>query len=145
MAAEWVKQANAVAQGRYFVRRGAVNYADWDWKSQPFVCSISLPDSELIQPPGQVDIQSTFRMELVTVETRAMDSRGPSPGLNDDIIDQLFMDAEQIIDALFSGPARAVDQNGDPIGLRLIRAAVSESSTQSFDLQGIVVSGEIAY
>jgi hypothetical protein len=134
-----VAVASRMASGRYYVRRGPIDYAAFDFTTHPYTCAILCPSFPLRKAPGAHAFEGTFILELTT---RMPDDAGA--GLDDRRLDGMMKDAELLLEQL----ERAVNNQGDPIVLRVHNDPPPEAVEQTsadWKVQGIAVTFTVDY
>lgn len=126
--------------GRYFVRRGAVNWAEFDFNRHPAGISILTPEFTLLG--AQVN-SITVTLEIVQQIPDGERLYRETDGLNDEEIEGLVEDARIIVLGLKS----AKDESGDATVLRIVdnRIEGQEMSNLDFSIQGVMVTFTVEY
>lgn len=126
--------------GRYFVRRGAVNWAEFDFSRHSAGISILTPEFTLLG--AQVN-SITITLELVQQIPDGERVYRDTDGLNDEEIEGLVEDARIIL----LGLKGAKDDSGDATVLRIVdnRIEGQEMSNLDFSIQGVMVTFTVEY
>lgn len=126
--------------GRYFVRRGPVNWGEFDFERYPAGISILTPEFTLLG----VQVNSiTVTLELVQRIPQGERLYRETDGLNDEQIEGLVEDARIIL----LGLKAAKDQGGDSTVLRIVdnRIEGQEMTNLDFSIQGVMVTFTVEY
>lgn len=129
--------------GKYYVRRGPINWAVHDFAAMPLAISILTPEFTLFGNQYGLDI-STVSLELGMEMPGADDGRGEDPdGLDDASIEGLIVDAGRIIKTL----AEVKWPNGDPVVMRLVVSDADSSpvngqefASDDWRVQGVLLT-----
>lgn len=122
--------------GKYFVKRGAINWMSHDFAKMPEAISIQLDRVSLFKQSGIND-------GIITLEMFAsMKTVKEVPEIEDEVMDQLLEDAEEIFTKLMQA-----EDGGDAIVLKMEQDSteVVESHDVSLRVQGIVVSVPVSF
>ena len=130
----WKESALAVRNGRYFVKRGAINWTTHDYETHPHNIALMMDDFPLYAQkpigaqPGNASMEFCGRFE----------DENEFKEIEEALLDEYVEDAEKIIDALLN----AQYASGDPVVFRVNRetARVVEFHDMSIRVQGIVVN-----
>ena len=126
--------------GRYFVRRGAVNWAEFDFNRYSAGISILTPEFTLLG----VQLNSiTVTLELIQSIPEGERLYRETDGLNDEEIEGLVEDARIILLVLKA----AKDESGNAIVLRIVdnRIEGQEMSNLDFSIQGVMITFTVEY
>lgn len=115
--------------GRYWVHRGPVNWARFDFPTHPYAVAIMLDDVSLFRNE-KGHLTATLTLEVFTRLSEKQD------GLNDDIMDDL---QEDVVKA-FTLLKIAVDDNGNAVVFRLFNGTAVEVYDASLSVQGMIAS-----
>lgn len=125
---------------RYFVRRGAVNWAEFDFNRYSAGISILTPEFTLLG----VQLNSiTVTLELIQSIPEGERLYRETDGLNDEEIEGLVEDARIIL----LGLKAAKDESGNAIVLRIVdnRIEGQEMSNLDFSIQGVMITFTVEY
>lgn len=124
----------ALNNGKYFVRRGAIMWAGFNFEANPYAVSIQLDEAALFNN------NAGFKPTKISIElaTALNDNNPVEPEIDDDAIEGLITDTQDALTAWTS----ARDSNGDPYVIKLERLSASavEFHDPVLRVQGIVVS-----
>lgn len=123
--------------GGYFVQRGPINWASFDFSESPSAISILTPQFTLLAPQF-----NSITITLEVLQKMSTDAK-PLKGLDDDGIERLVLDIEWVLDQL----NRASDSHGDAIIVRMDRTGVTaqEISDLDWSVQGFQVTFSVDY
>ncbi len=132
--------ARQVRNGRYHVRRGAVNWAAWPFERYRSAWSILCDSTTLL---GDSD-EAGFNVAAISFEIFAKgDTDKDDFGIDDNLMGEFRADARLVLRHLLEQTL----PNGDPVVTKLERN--SASATEALDsergLQGLIVSFVIGY
>ena len=133
-------KARTVRNGRYFVKRGAIDWTSHDFASKPFALSLQIDDGSLLRTASVRGMKSArISMEMFAPLPKAQDV----PEIDDGLLDELIDDAEAIVLDL----VMARDSSDDPIVFRVDEtgARFVEAHDISLLVQGIVVTFNVQY
>jgi len=138
--AQIINLCKTVGGGRYFVRRGPVNWAEFDFNRYSAGISILTPEFTLLG--AQVN-SITVTLELVQRLPDGERLYLDTDGLNDEEIEGLVEDARIILIGLKS----AKDSTGDSTVLRVVdnRIEGQEMANLDFSIQGVMVTFTLEY
>lgn len=129
------RHAEAVRGGRYFVKRGQINWMEFDFTIAERAFAIMVDETTLFR---DADNDATITLELAT----RIPNPDEHPDLDDGVLDEFLDDAVYVIRSM----SQDVDPEGDFVGdamLRTVRAL--EFYDPEFRLQGITVSFQVKY
>lgn len=120
---------------RYFVKRGVINWAGFDFKSRPFAIAILIDDMSIRREINGMNL--TF--EIAT----SMPTNQEFPEIDDGLLDDLIDDCESFIDEIRGW----TDSKGDTLALRVqfSLARVVEFHDSNKQVQGIVLTIPVEY
>lgn len=130
----------AAGGGRYFVRRGPINWAEFDFSRYQAGIAILTPEFTLL---GTQLNSITITLELVQRIPEADRGYMETDGLNDQEIEGLVEDARIILLSLNA----AKDAQGSVTVLRIVdnRIEGQEMSNLDFSVQGVMVTFTVEY
>lgn len=130
----------AAGGGRYFVRRGPINWAEFDFSRYQAGIAILTPEFTLL---GTQLNSITITLELVQRIPEADRGYMETDGLNDQEIEGLVEDARIILLSLNA----AKDAQGSVAVLRIVdnRIEGQEMSNLDFSVQGVMVTFTVEY
>lgn len=135
-------QAQLTRGGRYTVKRGAVNWAAWDFARSPYGIAICHDQGFIFGSGGKAGgRRGTVTLEMATPMRGAADKQ--EDGIEDLVLDELLEDAARIIDAV----AGMSDSWGNPLLLGFMRSSATfmEYHDAARLVQGIVAEFEVDY
>lgn len=129
--------AKKVRSGAYWVHRGPVNWATFDYGNRPRGIAVRFEDGQFLAPHAMNE--ATLGIDLFT----AWDDDPGNPDVDDGLIDELIDDATEIVEAL----GRATDAQGDAVVFRIARttARVMEVSDADLGVLGVIVQFNVTY
>lgn len=132
-------RASAEARGnkRYFVKRGVINWATFNFASHQFAMSMLIEDTTFMRVNGMQEM--TFSLEAATVIPDSTEQ----PEIDDGIIDILIEDME----AIFAEARVKVDAHGDSValGVDTESARIVEFHDSALRVQGIIATVIVKY
>lgn len=132
MAQRMLDAWRQVRNGRYWVRRGAVNWAAFDFSKNPFAVAVMIDEATFMRPIND----ATVTFEVFT----RIPEQGGDPLLDDEEIEKLVDDAVEVIllgSAFDQGPFRYEPLENS--------ARVVECSDSSLGVQGVVISFDVKF
>jgi hypothetical protein len=132
--------AKAVRNQSYFVKRGVINWASFNFGKYPLACSIQMDESTLLFP-GLGMNEAKVTMEMFTyLPDMASDE---SAEIDDQAMDNLVEDAAAIIDVLLLKK----NTEGDPVVFKIDRTTsrIVEAHDTASKVQGVVVMLDVTY
>jgi hypothetical protein len=134
VAAESLKFfASTVRGSSYYVKRGAINWANFDFEAHPRAISILFDEQSLLKEINDCRVSLEMFSRLPEVET----------GIDDGLMDELFEDAEYIFRSFVNaldGQGNSVVLSADQPGVRVV-----EAHDANLGVQGVVVMMNITY
>lgn len=126
--------AKKVRNGRYFVKRGAINWTAFDFDKHRFAISIQMDDFGFIRVNGIKE--ATISMEVFARMREQKEVEIPE--IDDAITDEMVEDVERIIAEL----RQAADPQGDAVALRIDAnsANIIEAHDVALRVQGVVTT-----
>lgn len=126
--AEYLReQWRAVRGGTYFVKRGPILWADFDFEAQPRAVAILIDDHTFLRDINDAN---------VAFELGARMPSGREPEVDDGLLEELTDDAKWVIRQLVKG----TDSVGDAVVLRLEHqsARIREWHDPDMKVQGVI-------
>lgn len=122
---------------RYFVKRGVIEWATFDFGAHPRAIGIMFDEIEILRESGMYDAQVTLEMGV------ALPSAQEPVEVDDGLLDELIEDAEEILKAL----QQAANGSTEPVIFKLATqtARVREWHDVDLRVQGVVASVTIGY
>lgn len=133
------EQAKAVRNGSYFVKRGAIDWADFEFVNHPAAISVQLVSHQLLASG-----RTGLREGLVAIEIfRRMPEGQARPEIDDALMDQIQDDAESIVDGLIA----SLDAQGDAVVIKVERdsSSVEEAHDVTLGVQGVVCTLRVGF
>lgn len=130
--------AKSVRNSAYFVKRGYINWATFDFTSYPRAISILVDEERLLRDTkGFADARISLE-----IFTKIPPSTDP-PQIDDGVLDELIDDARWIVEQL----EQARNAQGDPVVFKISRntSALVESHDATLEVQGIVAIIRVTY
>jgi hypothetical protein len=132
------------SQGRYFVRRGPIDWLHFDFVSRPYAVAVVVEASALPIPGSFLGQGEVFRKLTVSFEIfQKMPESGEQPELSEEVQEQLENDAVAVIADLHTRTASDGSKLID--GIENPDNAMSDWSDATIGVQGIVASIPINY
>lgn len=136
--AELKRLAGVARNGRYFVKRGAINWAAFDFEKHGPAIAVMMDDTTLLRPDG-----NEFNRANLALEVFAPMPDGSDPGIDDGLLDELLEDAESII----CDVNKATTSDGQPLAFDIVTGSASAKESSDVDqrVQGVVCQFTIRY
>lgn len=128
--AEMKRECKAARNGRYFVKRGVINWSSFSFEAHPFAVAIVVDDCSFANTEG-------FQEMRVSLEAAArIPDELEQPEIDDPTLDELFEDFEAVIQRV----GKKLDPKGDSVLLRFDArtAKAVEFHDTSLRVQGVV-------
>lgn len=124
--------AKTVRNGRYHARRGAVNWAAFDFDAHPHAIAVVFDEVSLFP-----DARAMFRIDATLEIFTRFGGEDAPPSIDDAAMDELHEDARWILEQLFTRPA----QDGDraALGMSTINVKAVETHDADLRVQGLIV------
>lgn len=129
-----------IGNGKYFVKRGAINWINFDFEARRYACAIMVDSSDVARDAPETD---GFFQVAVSLEIATRIPPDDDPEINDDVLEGIYDDVERVLNEL----QVAVDARGDSVVFRLERgtATAIEWHDPQYRIQGLVVNFTIEF
>lgn len=124
--------ASRIRNARYWVRRGAVDWASFDFSARKHAIALTVDEGPVLP---DVEGRQTFKIGMELFGAMPGDS---TESIDDLLMDELWEDAGQLLEQLI----QESDERGDSLALKLVASSTKGIETHDAGLQveGLIVT-----
>jgi len=131
----------SIDNGKYFAKRGAVNWAEFDFDRHPYACTVVVTRSGLGRCVGESDGLTPMLIDM-DFTMKIPDQNAEIAEINDEALERLYADAEAALNHL---QRSIVEGFSDVFRLNRQTAEAIEFHDPQVLVQGIVVSFSVTF